>query len=151
MAFEHDYNKYPELTNKQIEEYGFTSPHAQLVEDFDAEVVKVIDGDTISLKTTLRDFVFPLRLLDINAPEMNEGGEVARAWLLQRILNKKVDILINKDNRIDKYGRLLGYVFHGGMDVGEEELRLGLVTTFEDRKEGKLPNLDKELSIKKWL
>ncbi len=147
----HDYDQYPELTNRQIEEFGFSSPHKQIVEDFRALVVKVHDGDTITLRTDFRDFDFPLRFLDIDAPEMNEGGEVARDWLRGRIDGETVDIRINRTNRVDKYGRLLGKVFHGGSDVGEDELRLGLARPFAKRDENKLPILDKIFSIKKWL
>lgn len=148
---EHDFIKYPELSRAQLEEMQFQSPHPQITEDFDATVVKVHDGDTITLRTNFRDFDFPLRFLDIDAPEMNAGGEIARDWLRARLLDEAVKILINPKNRVDKYGRLLGRVFHGGMDVGEEEIRLGLATPFGRRREGELPNMDKELSIRKWL
>lgn len=149
--FEHDYDKYPELTNTELGVLQFTSPHEQITEDFDAEVVKVHDGDTIRLKTSFRDFDFPLRFLGIDAPEMNAGGKIAKDWLTTRLLNEAVHILINKQNRVGKYGRLLGKVMHRGMDVGDEELRLGLVTTFENRREGELPNVDKMFSMKQWL
>ena len=62
MNEDHDYKKFPELTNKQINEFGFQSPHKQITEDFDATVVHVTDGDTIRLRTDFRDFTFPLRL-----------------------------------------------------------------------------------------
>ena len=75
MVFEHDDKAFPELTNKQLEEFGFSSPHEQITRDFFAVVVKVVDGDTVTLRAEFRDFNFPLRLLDIDAPEMNEGGE----------------------------------------------------------------------------
>lgn len=149
--FEHDYNKYPELRNSEIEVLQFTSPHKQITEDFEAVVVKVHDGDTITLQTDFRDFKFPLRFLGIDAPEMNAGGEVARDWLKNRILNQTIKVLIDRKNRVGKYGRLLGKVFYGGMDIGEEEIRLGLATTFDNRRETELPNLNKELSISKWL
>ncbi len=150
MVFEHDYKEFPELTNRQIEEFGFTSPHKQITEDFEAKVVKVHDGDTITLFTSFRDFVFPLRFLDIDAPEMNAGGKEAREWLRDRILGENVQILINTKNRVDKYGRLLGRVVHSGLDVGDEMLRLGMVTTFENRREAELPNLGKMFSMKQW-
>ena len=148
---EHDFVKYPELRKAQMEELQFQSPHKQIEEDFDAVVVKVHDGDTITLSASFRDFVFPLRLLDIDAPEMNEGGEEARDWLRNRILGQLVRIIIEINNRVDKYGRLLGRVFHRGLDVGEEELHLGLAVPFTSRTEGELPNLDKVFSIKQWL
>ena len=77
MVEQHDFTSFPELTKRQIEEFGFTSPHPQITEDFRATVVKVHDGDTVTLRTDFRDFDFPLRLLDIDAKELNEGGESA--------------------------------------------------------------------------
>lgn len=147
----HDYKNYPELTNKQLEEEGFMSPHKQITEDFEAKVVKVHDGDTITLEWSERDFHFPMRFLDIDAPEMNAGGEEAKAWLTNRLLGKKVQILINLYNRVDKYGRLLGKVLATGLEVGQEMLNLGLVKTFISRYEDQLPIIAKELNIKKWL
>ena len=146
MVFEHDYDKYPELTNVQLEVLQFTSPHVQITEDFYAEVVKVHDGDTIRLSTSFRDFDFPLRLLDIDAPELSEGGEVSREWLKQKILGEKVKVLINRKNRVGKYGRLLGKVFFGGLDVGQEELNLGYAMPFGRKKEGEVPQFSKLMS-----
>ena len=148
---EHDYEKFPELTNAQIDEYGFQSPHEQITEDFRAVVVRVHDGDTITLATDFRDFAFPLRFVDIDAPEMSEGGEEARDWLREQILNEEVQIKINKNNRVGKYGRLLGKVISRGIDMGEAELRLGLAKPFGKKKEGEPQNLDKLFSIIQWL
>ncbi len=151
MVFEHDYKKNPELTNAQLEVLGFSSPHVQIKEDFDAIVVKVHDGDTITLRTEFRDFDFPLRFLDIDAPEMNAGGETTRDWLSSRLLNEEVKIMINPDNRVGKYGRLLGHVMHRGMNTGNEMLHLGLVKPFGSKGEGEPPNLIKMFSLKQWL
>ena len=136
--FEHDYINYPELTDVQMEQLQFTSPHKQITEDFYCEVVKVHDGDTITVRTDFRDFDFPIRLLDIDAPELTEGGEEAREWLKQKILNKDVQILIDSKQRVGKYGRLLGKVFYNGMDIGQEELYLGLAKPFGKKDEGKI-------------
>jgi len=147
---EHNYKQYPELTKRQLEEYGFTSPHKQITENFFATVVKVHDGDTITLRADFRDFEFPLRFLDIDAPEMNAGGEVTRDWLKDRLLGEVVEIMIDIYNRVDKYGRLLGRVLHRGMIVGDEEIYLGLAKPFDSRREGEIPNINKELDTKKW-
>lgn len=148
---EHDFKNFPELSNTQLEEFGFQSPHKQITEDFFATVIKVHDGDTITLRTDFRDFDFPLRLLGIDSPEMNAGGEEARDWLRNQILDKKVDIKIDRENRVGKYGRLLGRVMSGGIDMGDAELILGYATTFGMRREGQLPNINKELSVEQWL
>ena len=150
MVFEHDFVKFPELRKAQLEEFGFTSPHPQITEDFRATVVRVHDGDTVTLSTDFRDFLFPLRLLDIDAPEMNEGGEKARDWLRGRILDKIVQIKINRKNRVDKYGRLLGKVMYLGMDMGELELMFQLATPFKSRREHQIPNIKKIIDIKQW-
>ena len=149
--FEHDYKNYPELTNSQIADFGFSSPHKQITEDFEAEVVKVHDGDTITLRVPFRDFDFPLRLLDIDSPEMNAGGEEARDWLRGQILGETVQIKIDNNNRVGKYGRLLGRIVSRGLDMAETELRLGLAQPFGKKNEGKIPSQGKIFSINQWL
>ena len=144
--FEHDYQAYPELTNGQLSDFGLSSPHPQLVDDFRALVVKVHDGDTVTLRIGSRNFDFPLRLLGINAPELSEGGVEAREWLKSRLLLKDVDVLIDSSNRVGKYGRLLGRILSDGLIVGDELLWRGLALPFERRDEGKIPVLDKVFS-----
>ena len=147
----HDFKRFPELTNQQMEIYYFESPHKQITEGFRCKVAKVVDGDTIRVLWEQRDFDFPIRLLDINAPEMSEPrGKEVRSWLENQILNANIDVIINPRMRVDKWGRLLGRIFHRGMDMGDMMLRLGKVTTFEGRHEGKLPNINKELRIEQW-
>jgi len=46
----HDFKKFPELTNNQMQIYYFESPHKQITEDFKARVVDVHDGDTIKVE-----------------------------------------------------------------------------------------------------
>ena len=147
----HDFEKFPELTNSQMDFYYFESPHKQIFENFFAKVIRVTDGDTIQVKWEERDFDFPIRFLDINAPEMNEErGQAVKDWLKERIEGAEVEILINKKNRVDKWGRLLGHIFHRGMDTGNEMMNLGLVTSFEARNEGKIPNPNKEMAVERW-
>ena len=93
----HDFKKFPELTNSQMDIHYFESPHEQIFENFHAKVVKVTDGDTIRVLWDRRNFDFPVRLIDINAPEMGEGGEESQSWLERQILGKDVEILINPD------------------------------------------------------
>ena len=147
----HDFKTFPELTNSQMEIYYFESPHRQITEDFRARVVKVTDGDTIRVTCSFRDFNFPIRFLEINAPEMSEGGRNAKDWLSEKILNEEVDVIMKNSNRVDKWGRLLGRIFHRGMDMGQMMMLLGLAVSFEGRNEGKLPSIEKELAVRQWL
>ena len=142
--FEHDYKKYPELTNTELEVLNFSSPHTQIEEDFLATVVKVHDGDTITLRTNFRDFDFPLRLLDIDAPELNEeGGEESKKWLEDQILDAQVEVLINKNNRVGKFGRLLGKIFYKGLILNDMSMMLGYSKPFASRDEGEIPTSSK--------
>ncbi len=70
----HDFKRFPELTNSQMQIYYFESPHKQITEPFMAKVVKVTDGDTIRVTWAERDFNFPIRMAEIAAPELDERG-----------------------------------------------------------------------------
>jgi endonuclease YncB( thermonuclease family) len=141
MPRRHDFNRFPELTTRQMETLYFESPHKQITEDFRAKVVKVTDGDTIRVETNFRDFSFPIRFLDIDAPETNEvGGKASKTWLEEQILNQEIDVKITQ-NRVDKFGRLLGHVEVAGLDMGEASLRQGFSVEFNRRADGELPEL----------
>ena len=116
----HDFKRFPELTNSQMGFYYFDSPHQQIREDFWAKVVKVIDGDTIRVTCDFRNFDFPIRFSNIMAAELSEeGGRESQSWLENQILNEDVEIKVNPRNPVEKWGRLLGQVFHLGFDMGE--------------------------------
>jgi endonuclease YncB( thermonuclease family) len=149
---EHDWIRFPELTNAQLGELEFQSPHKQITEDFHATVVKVHDGDTITLRVDWRDFDFPLRFLNTDAPELGEpGGYECQEWLEGILLNEEVDIIIKRIQRVDKWGRLLGIVVHRGIDINEQSMQMGWAKPFDQRHEAELPNLNKELNIAQWL
>jgi endonuclease YncB( thermonuclease family) len=138
----HDFKRFPELTNRQAELYYWDSPHRQIFEDFHARVVKVTDGDTIRVSVDFRDFDFPIRFLDIDAPEIKEpNGEKVQRYLASRILGRRIDVDINPRNRVDRWGRLLGKISEGGIDMGDDMLRQGMVTRFDKRDEGEIPTL----------
>ena len=135
----HDFISWPELTNAQMQFYYFDSPHKQITEDFTAKVVKVHDGDTITVRWSERNFDFPIRFANTAAPELNEeGGHKTQSWLEKRILGEEVMIILSPQ-RVEKWGRILGTIIHNGMDVGEEEIMMGLATTWEGRKDGVIP------------
>jgi len=137
----HDFNAFPELTNNQMQFYYLQSPHKQITENFHATVVKVHDGDTITVNWNQRDFEFPVRFSNVAAPELNEeGGHEAQEWLESRLLGEEIDIIINPENRVEKWGRILGNIMQGGLDVGEEEIFTGLVRPWAQRNEGKIIN-----------
>ena len=142
----HDFKAFPELTNSQMADYYFQSPHRQINEDFRAEVVKVTDGDTITVRWSERDFDFPIRFAGTNAPELNERlGHDSKAWLEGLLLGQMVDIRIDKNNRVGKFGRIIGTVIHHGMSLNQISVIQGRATPFDQQDEGDIP------PITEWL
>jgi endonuclease YncB( thermonuclease family) len=126
----HDFKNFPELTNNQMQFYYFESPHRQILENFDAKVVRVIDGDTIRVKWDERDFDFPVRLSLINSAEMEEGGLASKKFLESQILGEEVNIIINPKNRVEKWGRILGEIIHMGQNINQMSMDWGYSVEF---------------------
>jgi micrococcal nuclease len=88
------------------------------------KVTEVIDGDTF--KTASGRTV---RLLGINAPEINEpGADIAKAGLRLMILGKAV-VLKKGVRDQDDYGRSLRYVYVNDTFINAELVALGYVET----------------------
>jgi len=155
----HDFNKFPELTNSQMDLYYWESPHKQITSSFTARVVKVHDGDSVTLRWDERDFDFPLRISNISARELHEteerdtsfqmsaDGEESQKWLEGELLGEEVYIQIDPNNRIEKFGRILGKIIHNGLDVGELSIKKGQSVPWENRNDFKLQNLEKMIGV----
>lgn len=132
MTQGHDFKAFPELSNSQLNFYYFDSPHKQMVEPFDAKVIKVIDGDTIKVRVDERDFDFPIRFARTAAPELDEqGGPQSQKFLERELLGQDVQIEL-APSRVGKFGRLLGEVTHFGRNMNDLTLDLGYAIKFED-------------------
>jgi len=133
----HDFKRFPELRNSQMNLYYFDSPHQQIAEDFDARVLRVVDGDTVRLEVGFRNFDFPLRLSNLLAPELNEAGGVrSRNRLRSLIEGKLVEVIVNKANRVGKWGRLLGEVRERGFDIGQQMVQEGFAVSLDEEQPG---------------
>ena len=131
--WEHDFKRFPELTNSQMDFYYFDSPHKQITENFMAKVVKVTDGDTIRVEWEERDFTFPIRFIDTDAPELpTRAGIKSQRWLEKNILGKKVEILIDPTNRVEKWGRLLGEILYQGININKQSILENFAGRFID-------------------
>lgn len=138
----HDFKNFPELTNRQMQVYYFQSPHKQITENFRARVVKVTDGDTIRVVWDERNFSFPIRIVNLAAPEMDErGGKESQSWLEHLIFGKDVDVIVSKE-RVEKWGRLLADVMTAGILISEESVRAGRGVAWEERGLSIIPNFD---------
>ena len=145
MQHEHDFKRFPELTNRQMEMFYFDSPHRQITENFRTEVVKVTDGDTIRVLWNERDFNFPIRLANLAAPELEEvGGKESKDWLSDQILGAEVDLILT-EARVEKWGRILAYVLFNGVSLSEESIRNFHAIAWDDRVISEFTNLNEEL------
>ncbi len=89
-------------------------------------VTRVIDGDTIELSNGEK-----VRLIGINAPEVNEKCyEESKRELQNMVLGKAVTLEQDVEDR-DHYGRLLRYVYVDDTFVNLEMVRLGLAHKYE--------------------
>ncbi len=140
----HDFKRFPELTNRQMEIYYFDSPHKQITEDFIGKVVKVTDGDTIRVEVDFRDFNFPIRLARIAAPELDENGGIeSQSWLEDLILGEEVDVKLTKQ-RVEKWGRLLAEIIFMGINMGRMSIDTGHSVAWEARQKS-IPDFNKQL------
>jgi micrococcal nuclease len=92
------------------------------------KVIKVYDGDTITVATKLHETFpvhrFSVRLSGIDTPELRTSNEnekkrayIAKKYLEDKILNQTVVL----DNiATEKYGRLLATVYYNGVDINKE-------------------------------
>ena len=135
MVAKHDFKRFPELTNSQMQIYYFDSPHKQIIEPIIARVVKVIDGDTIRVEWSERDFSFPIRMAEVAAPELDErGGTEGQSFLEKQILGEEVEIRPTR-SRVEKWGRLLANVNFLGMDMSQQVIDAGHGVTWENREQ----------------
>lgn len=107
-----------------------------------AELVRVVDGDTVEVRTA-QGMNLDVRLLAIDSPEKyatrygspDECGSAAASHLLSRFEGDRVTLMVDatQDSR-DRYGRLLRYVgLRGVGDLGALALRRGVVTPYQFR------------------
>lgn len=84
------------------------------------KVIKVLDGDTIVLETGEK-----FRYLGIDSPEWNDRwGPEAKKFNEEMTLNKKVKIELDQV-KLDKYGRILGYIWVDNILVNEALVERG--------------------------
>lgn len=79
-------------------------------------VTRVVDGDTLWVKTSVGAQLLKVRIQGIDAPEICQpGGVQARAALRQRVLGQSVTVTSGAH---DDYGRTIGTVHMQGQDMG---------------------------------
>jgi micrococcal nuclease len=110
--------------------------------EYMAEVVRVIDGDTVDVDLDLGLEIYRrtrLRLASVNAPELHDPSQevrkkaiLAKAWLVSRLpVGSEVTVRTFKD-RQEKYGRYLAEVLVPSetTSVNQQMVTLGLAVPF---------------------
>jgi endonuclease YncB( thermonuclease family) len=98
-------------------------------------VTKVSDGDTITLSTGKK-----VRLLQIDTPELSQAecyGQEARSALVS-LLNTPGQLSLMPDpnlDQVDRYGRLLRYVFIGKININLKLVEIGAAAPYFYRGE----------------
>jgi micrococcal nuclease len=110
---------------------------------YKAEILNVVDGDTVDVRIDLGLRVYHvtrLRLNGINAPELHSKikAEVVRAKasrdrLIELINGKTVTVQTFKD-RTEKYGRYLAEITLDGTSINQQMITEGLAVSYSGGK-----------------
>ena len=97
-------------------------------------VLYVSDGDTVSVKRTVNGKktgeVIKIRLFGIDAPEISQDyGYESKVALMNMIKGKNIEV---ENREKDKYGRLLGIIYHEGKNINEEMVKQGYAWWYEE-------------------
>lgn len=99
-----------------------------------AEVIRVIDGDTIELTLDLGWRIYlraPCRLLGINCPEKNTAAGLAAKAYAQDVIKPGMPVRFIS-HKLDKYGRPLGtLIYDTNKDFGAQLLGAGHAVRME--------------------
>ena len=101
----------------------------------DIKITAIIDGDTIKLSDGTS-----VRLLQIDSPELrgNECYATEAQKALAKLINRSGKISLITDpnlDEIDRYGRLLRYLFIGKRNINLEMVRIGAAAPYFYRSE----------------
>ncbi|MSQ60759.1 MAG: nuclease [Betaproteobacteria bacterium] len=110
-------------------------------------ILEVQDGDSLRLGAS--DGNLEIRLLDIDAPELQQAkGKDSRTSLRELCLLKRATVETRGD---DRYGRTLATVRCAGVDAGAEQVRRGMAWVFVRYapKDSPLYQLEREAKLEK--
>jgi endonuclease YncB( thermonuclease family) len=93
----------------------------------EGRVVGVQDGDTFTLLIAENQTI-RIRLAQIDAPESQQAfGQRSKQSLSELVFKKKVQV---KKETVDRFGRIVGTVFVGDLDVNREQVNRGMAWVF---------------------
>ncbi|MAI70432.1 MAG: nuclease [Rhodopirellula sp.] len=99
---------------------SFATP-PKITEQLTGKVVRVTDGDTVTVLVNLKPL--KVRLYGIDAPETKQSfGNQSKAALAAMVFGKVITV---KKTGTDKYGRTLGIIRYGNTDVNAKMIEDG--------------------------
>ncbi|ECP1499001.1 thermonuclease family protein [Salmonella enterica] len=94
--------------------------------DFSGRVVRVIDGDTVSVLSG--NEMYRVRLNGIDAPESKQAyGQRSKQSLIALAAQKSVLVVSSKQ---DRYGRYLGTLMNGGLNINAQQVEKGMAWAY---------------------
>ena len=100
---------------------GFLSAYTPL------ENIRVVDGDTIRAEAKGKEI--KIRLVEIDAPEMNQPFGAQSKNFLNRLLYEKDVTLISQGE--DRYGRTLGEIYANGESANTLMIKSGFAWVYD--------------------
>ena len=101
--------------------FGFINTYVPL------ENIRVVDGDTIRAEAKGKEI--KIRLVEIDAPEINQPFGNQSKNFLNRLLYKKNVTLISQGE--DRYGRILGEIYVDGQSANRSMIRSGFAWVYD--------------------
>lgn len=95
--------------------------------DFVGRVVKVSDGDTLTVLAERKEV--KVRLDSIDAPELKQPFGRRAQQSLAELCAARTARVVEKGH--DRYGRTVGWIACDGVDVNSEQVRRGMAWVFE--------------------
>ena len=92
------------------------------------ENIRVVDGDTIRAEANGKEI--KIRLVEIDAPEMNQAFGAQSKNFLNRLLYQKNVTLIAQGE--DRYGRVLGNLFSNELNVNMLMVKFGFAWVYDE-------------------
>ena len=91
-------------------------------ETINGKVIKVADGDTITILTPGNEQI-KIRLSAVDTPESSQAfGKRAKQFTSRMVYKKNVQV---EKETVDRYGRTVGFVYIDGANLNEEIIRNG--------------------------
>lgn len=117
-----------------LDKYDIADIHANKLQ---GEVIKVYDGDTITLYANHTKY--KIRLYGIDAPELNQSFGKRSQENLQKMCNIGNQAIVEIKNR-DKYNRIVGIVSCDSINANKKQLQDGFAWAYTEY----IPNIQEE-------